>query len=313
MRSSVPVGRVLDGQQSFGRARDETAAWQGVVARSPAMAALWRVVERLAPSARATLITGGTGTGKTLLAEVARQLGPCRGEPVLILHPADDAHALRRLRHTAAGVRTAVSCLVPDVTALAADAQAALAGALATAEALAPGQGLHVVAVCRADPNEAVRCGRLDARLFYRLATARYHMPPLAERLDDIPDLAALFLREAARRGGLGPRALTAAATDMLASRAWPGNARELRNVVTRAAALADDGVLGARTIGEALGLDDVVAPPLRRRRGPERDLGDLHRVSAALTATGGNKSAAAQQLGVSRRSFYRMLERLGA
>ncbi|MEZ5293612.1 MAG: sigma 54-interacting transcriptional regulator [Vicinamibacterales bacterium] len=313
-RSSVPVvaGRVLDGQQSFGRARDESAAWQGLVARSPAMAALWRIVDHLAPAARATLVTGDTGTGKTLLADVALRLGPCRGEPVVVLDPAADAHALRRLRQTAAGSRTPVSCAVSDLTALSPDAQAILARALANAEARDPGQGLHVIAVSRVDPQEAVHSGRVDPRLYYRLATARYHMPPLAARVDDIPDLAAVFLREASRRSGLAPRTLTAAATDVLVARTWPGNARELRNVVTRAAALADDGVIGVQTIREACGLD-AVAAPARQGRLPERDLADLHRVSAALSSTGGNKSAAALQLGVSRRSFYRMLERLGA
>lgn len=311
--ATVPSGRVLDAQGSFGRARDDLRGFHGLLGRSPVMQALFRSVERLAPQARATLITGDTGVGKSLLASVAHRLGPCRGGAQIVMPGAHDAAEIECLREAARGMRTPVTCFVPELADLTRERQAELVRALAGSADLAAGDGLHVVASTGMRVRDEMAAGRLREDLFYRLGVVHFHMPTLAERPDDLADLAAALLRDGCRRLKLVDKSLSGAAQRLLDQRHWAGNVRELQNVMLRAAALTDDAVIGAATVREACGPTgearrEAVAPAGK----PDPD-GERQRVTAVLKAVGGNKSAAAAHLGVSRRAFYRMLERLGA
>ncbi len=306
------AGRVLDAQTSFGRARDDWRVFHGLLGQSTPMQALFRAVERLAPHARATLITGDTGAGKSSLAAVVHRLGPCRGGAQITLLGGDDGAEGDYLREAARGARVAVTCFVPELRDLAMDQQAALVRALITSADYPPGDGLHVIAGTSVEPGELIARNAVRADLVYRLGAVRFHVPSLHERRDDIAGLATTLLREACRRLRLVDKSWSSAALALLEDRRWPGNVRELRNVVLRAAALSDDTVIAVHTLREACG------PDLERRGdggagGRGVDEGERLRVMAALAAAGGNKSAAAVKLGVSRRAFYRLLERLGA
>jgi DNA-binding NtrC family response regulator len=308
-RDDASAGRVLDAQTSFGRARDDWRVFHGLLGQSTAMQALFRAVERLAPHARATLITGGTGAGKSSLAAVVHRLGPCRGGAQITLLGGDDLAEGESLREAARGARVPVTCFVPELRDLAMDQQAALVRALVTSADLAPGEGLHVIAGTSVDPGDLIARNEVRADLVYRLGAVRFHVPSLHERRDDIAGLATTLLRDACRRLRLVDKVWSSAALGLLEDRRWPGNVRELRHVVLRAAALSDDAVIAVHTLREACG------PDLERRAdtgGRGVDEGERLRVLAALAAVGGNKSAAAVTLGVSRRALYRMLERLG-
>ena len=309
-----PSGRILDAQASFGRARDDWRVFHGLLGQSAVMQALFRTVERLAPHARATLITGATGSGKATLAGVVHRLGPCRGGVQVTLLGADDAGEHECLREAARGARTPITCFVPELRDLSADEQATLARAVAASADLPLGDGLHVVAGTSIDPADLIARGHVRADLVYRLGVVRLHVPSLAERRDDIAGLATVLLRDACRRLRLIDKTWSSAAVALLEERRWPGNVRELRHVVMRAAALSDDTVIAPHTVRDACGPDLERTNDLRARA-PERvvDEGERLRVRAALAAAGGNKSAAAVTLGVSRRAFYRMLDRLGA
>ena len=305
-------GRVLDAQSSFGRARDDWRVFHGLIGQSAVMQTLFRAVERLAPHARATLITGETGAGKASLAAVVHRLGPCRGGAQITLLGGDDDAEGEYLREAARGTRVQVTCFVPELRDLSSPQQAALVRALITSADLPPGDGLHVIAGTSVDPGDLIARNAVRADLVYRLGALRFHVPSLHERKDDIAGLATTLLRDACRRLRLVDKVWSGAALALLEDRRWPGNVRELRNVVLRAAALSDDAVIAVHTLREACGAD------LERRAeagagGRAVDEGERLRVMAALAATGGNKSAAAVKLGVSRRAFYRMLERLGA
>lgn len=309
-----PGGRLLDAQGSFGRARDEARGFYGLLGDSDAMRALFRAVERLAPHARATLITGAAGSGKTSLAGVAHRLGPCRGGAQLRLLGADDASEREHLREAARGSRTPMTCFVPELADLTADRQAELVRALTASADLPAGEGLHVIAATSRHAPTEMAAGRLRADLYVRLTAVHYHLPPLDQRRDDIALLAPALLRDACRRLKTLDRTLAGAAVRVLEAHVWTGHVRELANVLLRAAALADDAVIGAQTMREACGppIERTAAPRVERKGsglGPE----DRARVAMALQAAGGNKSAAAAQMGVSRRAFYRLLERLDA
>lgn len=306
------AGRVLDAQTSFGRARDDWRVFHGLLGQSAAMQALFRAVERLAPHARATLITGDTGAGKSSLAAVVHRLGPCRGGAQITLLGGDDLAEAAHLRESARGSRVPVTCFVPEMRDLGMDAQAALVRGLIASADLPPGDGLHVIAGTSVEPGSLIAHNEVRADLVYRLGAVQFHVPSLHERRADIVGLATTLLRDACRRLRLADKAWSGAALALLEERRWPGNVRELRHVVLRAAALSDDAVIAVHTLREACGPEfDRQADTRQGGRGV--DEGERLRVMAALAAAGGNKSAAAVNLGVSRRAFYRMLERLGA
>lgn len=309
-----PGGRLLDAQASFGRTRDDVRGFYGMLGESDAMRVVFHAVDRLAPHARATLITGAAGTGKSLLAGVAHRLGPCRGGAQVRLLGADDASEREQLREAARGSRTAVTCFVPELADLSPDRQAELVRALTATADLPAGEGLHVIAATSRHTPTELASGRLRADLYFRLAVVHYHLPGLELRRDDIALLAPALLRDACRRLKTLDRTLASAALRVLEEQPWTGHVRELANVLLRAAALADDAVIGAQTIREACGPVIEHTTPLRgERKGHGLAPSDRARVEAALAAASGNKSAAAAHLGVSRRAFYRLLERLEA
>lgn len=310
------AGRVLDAQTSFGRARDGGRNFHGMLGQSAVMQTLFHAVERLAPHARATLITGETGAGKATLAAVMHRLGPCRGGAQVTLLGAQDSAEREYLREAARGVRGAVTCFVPEVRDLAADEQTALVRALTASADLPSGEGLHVIAGTSDDTEVLIARGEVRADLVYRLGGVRLHLPSLEERRDDIAGLATALLRDACRRLRLTERTWSGAGLALLEERRWPGNVRELRHVVMRAAALSDDVVIAAHTVREACGVGPGTGGGAGRAGGAGGSAvaqAERLRVRAALAAVRGNKSAAAAALGVSRRAFYRMLERLGA
>lgn len=307
------AGRLLADPSRFGRPRGDEPTI--LVAHSAPMAALLRMVERLAPTARTTLVSGPSGSGKSAIAAVALRLGPARGGAQMTLTREGATDDEARLR-AAASSAAPLTVIVPELTDVSADLQLVLLGAIEAHEHARPGEGVHVVAQTSADPEEAVDCGRLRADLFYRVSAVRYVVPPLDRRPDDIEDLAVAGLRAACRQLGTAEKVLTVAALDVLRARVWPGNVRQLHNVVARAAALTDDHAIGAQTMYEACeperGSDGRggAGTIVRRRRTPA-PAAARGRILAALDGVDGNKSAAAARLGISRRSLYRLLEQL--
>lgn len=310
LETAVP-GRLLDAQGSFGRRDDKS--FYGMLGTSADMQTIFRTVERLAPHARATLITGAPGTGKTLLAGIVHRLGPCRGGLQIRCLGADDDAEREVLREAARGARTPVTGFVPELCDLSADRQAELLRALVASADLATGEGLHVIASTAHHPATAIASGRLRADLFHRLAAVHLQVPGLDARAGDLPDLAAALLRDACRRLKVIDKTLAGAAVRVLEERVWHGHVRELQNVMLRAVALTDDPVIGAQTMREACGPAMTAPVSARQRRNGAVTEAERVRVTAALAACGGNKSAAAVQLGVSRRAFYRLLDRLDA
>ena len=155
---------------------------------------------------------------------------------------------------------------------------------------------VRVLSATNADLKAMVRAGTFREDLYYRLNVIEVRLPPLAERGDDVLPLADHFL---AGRAVLGE-----AARDALRAHAWPGNVRELKNVIERAALLADGGAIGV----EQLGL------PAATPAASARNLDEPSRaaVEAALAAAHGVVSRAAQALGMSRQALYRRMERYG-
>ena len=303
----------LDRRRSVFEMESELARrleFHGMVGRSAPMQELFVLLRRLSQHARTALVTGETGVGKALAARALHDLGPRRKCRFVAM----DAATAVALPAESAGA----TLFVDKIDALAAPLQSALVQLLETTD-------VHVIAATTRDLRAEVAAGRFRGDLFYRLAVVDIRVPALRERREDIPYLTAYFVRGYAERAGRPTSGITAGAERVLQSAAWDGNVRELRNIVERACILSDGGPITERELRLALPREAVRRAAADRWR-PDADsdgarvdaaplptLSRLERdhVLRALERARGNKKAAAEMLGVSRRAFYRRLERL--
>lgn len=206
--------------------------------------------------------------------------------------------------------------LLADVAALPLPTQRSLAEALATRGARAVsshaiyGFDIRVVAVCRLPVEALVERGALDPELARRIGQTQLRVPPLRERLDDIPSLALLAIDRAARRLGRSAMGIEQSALERLLAHPWPGNVRELELVVELAAEATEGEMVTGETIGTMLasGVPPAEPPP------EGGSLVDIERraLMRALEQAGGNKSVAARSLGLKRTTFLDKLRRFG-
>ena len=186
---------------------------------------------------------------------------------------------------------------------------------------------VRVIAATSRDLAAMVADGRFRADLYYRLNVLPIRLPALRERLDDVEALVEALVDDIARRSGMAGKSLSADALELLAKQPWPGNIRELRNVLEQASLWTDDLVLESRhfagalaaapaagpvPVGAATAAEPTEPPPEPASRTlPERKA-ELEReaIAGALAATGGNRVAAAKLLKISRATLYEKLAR---
>ncbi len=163
--------------------------------------------------------------------------------------------------------------------------------------------------------NADVAAGRFRQDLYYRLAAVTLRVPPLRERLDELPELASLFASKAAERGERSPPKITEPALDRLLAHSWPGNIRELKNVIERAELLRACDSIDAEDLAFEL------TPPAEAAGGAAPNSGVLRqqlsdiereRIKDALASCAGNQSAAARLLGMPRATLVKRLIAFG-
>jgi DNA-binding NtrC family response regulator len=327
------VARALE---TYGLRRDarrgaaEALLGRPFVGRAPAFR---RVVDRalkLATRNVPVLVRGETGTGKELLASLLHTGSERRSAPLVRFNCAAIAaelaeselfgHARGAFTGAAAARRgyfaqaDGGTLVLDEVGELQLTLQPKLLRALQFGEIQPVGGAVtrvdvRVVACTHRDLRTEVKAGRFREDLLYRLAVVELDMPPLAERREDIPLLAEVFARSAAERFGIEGVTLDGTLLAALTARAYPGNVRELENIVTRLVALSDGGPLGAAL------LDEPAAPPAPEGGGSFRERVErLERslLTQAISASGGNQSEAARNLGLSRATFLDKLKRYG-
>jgi two-component system response regulator HydG len=173
----------------------------------------------------------------------------------------------------------------------------------------------RVIATATPELERRVREGNYRKDLWYRLAVVVLELPPLRARSGDIPEFAALLVAQAAARLGVKARDLSAAASELLAAHTWPGNVRELENALERVHALGglEPGMISVEEFGfledeRNAGAQDLARAALAR--GLSLEEWNQEMIRAALSEQGGNKSAAARRLGITRRALdYRLGE----
>ncbi len=315
----------------------------GMIGRAPRMQDLFGMIRRLAPHVRLALITGETGTGKELVARALHSIGPRRDRRFIAVNCSavnDTVFESELFGHVRGGILGAAenkpglfeladggTLFLDEIGGLPPTAQAKLLRVLEMGEvsrvgALEPRRiDVHVLAATNRDLRAEVGAGRFRGDLYYRLNVVEVKLPPLRDRREDIPYLTAAFVREIAERLQKPLRGLTPGGESLLNESAWEGNVRELRNVIERACILADGEFVTERELVVCLPPAVAMTPAPRGasaagQMAAESDtdlLVNVERdhIQRALVRTGGNKKAAAQMLGLSRRALYRRLERL--
>ena len=277
--------------------------FHGMIGRGPVMQDLFDTIRRLAPHVRTVLISGETGTGKELVAKALHAAGPRAGRKFLAVNC---SAAVETLVEPASGG----TLFLDEVGELPVAAQARLA------HLVEHGDAQCVIAATNRNLAAEAGSGRFRQDLFHRLSVIEIVVPPLRQRREDIPYLTAAFIREFSGRLQRSITGITTAAERQLQDAPWPGNVRQLRNVIERACILADGRILTETDVVAALGtrlhLGDEARPAAKEPDGLKL-LSHVQReqIQRVLSEVGGNKAAAARLLGVSRRALYRWIQRL--
>ena len=316
-----------------------------MIGRSPAMQQLFDMLRRVAPHARTILITGETGTGKELVARALHKLGPRRDRRLVtvncsaVVDTLSESELFGHVRGAFTGATQNKEGLfdyadngtlfLDEVGELPLATQAKLLRAVERGEVQRVGAvdtkrcDVHIIAATNRDLSTESTAGRFRSDLFYRLGVLNLRLTPLRERREDIPYLTAAFLAEFSQRLNRRLTGVTSAAERLMQQAQWPGNVRELRNVVERASIMSEGGILSEREISQAMSTTmssrpgPIAEPPQSAEEAaPPRDpnlLTSAYRaqIERVLAETHGNKTAAAQKLGISRRSLYRWIDRL--
>ena len=316
----------------------------GMIGRGPAMQEVFGLIRRLAPHARTALITGDTGTGKELAARALHKLGPRSARRFVtvncsaVVETLFESELFGHVRGAFTGATDhkpglfdsadGGTLFLDEVGELPLTAQAKLLRVIENGEVQRVGSleprkvDVRLIAATNRDLLAEVAAGRFRGDLYYRLNIAEIHLPPLRDRREDIPYLTAAFVRSFAQRFNKPLVGLTSNAERLLAEARWDGNVRQLRNTLERACILAEGefvsetelgGVLAAQTETTAR-LHGTVAAAASGRAEVTAPLQEIERdyIVKTLEQVGGNKAVAARLLGISRRAFYRQLERHG-
>jgi two-component system nitrogen regulation response regulator GlnG len=333
-----------------------------LIGRSPAMQEIYRILARLTQTDLTVMISGESGTGKELVARVLHDFSKRRSGPFVALNMAAIPRELieselfghEKGAFTGAQARTqgrfeqaeGGTLFLDEIGDMPMEAQTRLLRVLQEGEYTTVGgrtairTDVRIIAATHRDLRNQIQQGLFREDLYYRLNVVPLRLPPLRERLEDIGDLARHFLRIAAKEG-LGQRAMAPGAIDRLKRHSWPGNIRELENLVRRVAALYSQDTISAEIIDAEL-TDVSATPRLDEAAGSSKELNELVEryladyfsgfgkdmpppglyrrvirqvelplIAAALAATRGNQIRAAEMLGLNLNTLREKIQAL--
>ncbi|MFZ5894609.1 MAG: sigma-54-dependent transcriptional regulator [Myxococcota bacterium] len=324
-RETQELRAALDAAQSFER----------LAGRTPQMHKVFELLRRAASKDVSVLITGERGTGKQLAARAIHRASMRRDVPFIVVNcaavpeqvleaePFLDTEPPSKPSEANSDAGQQATLLLDEVDELPPPLQAKLTRGLQERAARSADRTasfrVRLIATTSVDLKDAIGAGRFREDLFYQLNVLRIHLPPLRERKEDIPLLAAGFVESHGRRFDSQVEGFTPEALSALMRYAWPGNVRELENAIERALAVID----GPRILVEAL-------PDEVRGKNPEhgfsglaqltyRDAVELARERASreylitlMREFSGSVTAAAERAGIERESLHRLLKRYG-
>ena len=309
---------------------DSKFGLENIVGESPLMQEIFEIVQQVAPTRATVLLGGESGTGKEVIAKATHHLSPRAKQPFVTVHCAalaptlleselfghekgafTGAHERRIGRFEQAQGGT---LFLDEIGEIDATIQVKLLRFLGerTFERVGSNKTLtadvRLIAATNKNLEELVKAGKFREDLFFRLRVVEIQLPPLRERTGDIPLLAQKFLREFATENNKSVNDFTADALQALMRYPWPGNVRELRTAIEHAVVLCRSEKISARDL----------PPSVRGGRAAETQLSQQNDLTVkevekqlmvrALKETDGNRTRAAQKIGMSRRTFHRKL-----
>jgi len=316
----------------------ETGRLGDLVGGSKSMQDVMRIVEMAAPSSASVLITGETGSGKEIVARTIHKLSPRAGGPFVAINCSAIPETLmeseifghERGAFTGAAERR-IGCfeladggtlLLDEIGEMPAPTQAKLLRVLEDRKVRRLGSKsetpveVRVLAATNKDPENAVGQGQMRQDLFFRLNVFHIHLPPLRDHKDDIPLLVEYILRDVNEKHGKHVRGIGAEVMDIFMSHTWPGNIRELRNVLERSTIMCEKDLITRSCLPDEFGKSQAKGPSdlsgIRFPVGATVDAMERELILQTLHATGNNKTRAADLLGISLKTLHNKLKEYG-
>jgi two-component system nitrogen regulation response regulator NtrX len=299
---------------------------------SPAMRRLKAEIARVAPTDARVLIVGENGTGKELVAQAIHRLSPradgrlvevnCAAIPEELIESELFGHVKGSFTGAAEDRRgkfeeaDGATLFLDEVADMSAKTQAKVLRALQDGRFSPVGgskpiaSDARVLSATNKNLTEEIRHGTFREDLYFRLAVVPIDVPPLRERVQDIPELANHFLRQASARFGRKPKSLSPSALEALAAYRWPGNVRELKNLIERLMILSPAEEIGRKDL--QFSPDEAEPVPADAPLRDAREDFERRYILAALRRHRGNVSRAAEALQIERSNLYRKLKSYG-
>ncbi|MCI0589573.1 MAG: sigma 54-interacting transcriptional regulator [Planctomycetes bacterium] len=312
--------------------------YRGIVGRSAAMREVFRALDRLVAVDLPVLLEGESGTGKELIARAIHEHGPRRRGPFvaescaalpdhllaseLFGHTRGAFTGADRARKGLFDLANGGTLFLDEVGEMSADLQKKLLRVLEDGEvrpigADAPARvDVRLLCASNRELGDLVRSGEFREDLFFRLNVLPLRLPPLRERIEDVPELVDHFLASFCREAGVPKKRVRPETFEVLARHAWPGNVRELENEVRKWVVFAADEVgpdSVSRSIREGTSLRHAPAPGEEGGSLPQRiERVEARAIEEALARFPTNKTAAAKSLGISRFTLQRKMAKYG-
>jgi two-component system response regulator HydG len=318
------------------RQLDERFGFEGVVGNSPRMRDAIEAIKKYAPTSVTVLVQGETGTGKELVAKAIHTNSPRKNKPFsamnctaanenliedeLFGHEPGSFTGADRLRKGRFEYANGGTLFLDEVGDMPLTLQAKLLRVLENQEVFRIGSNepikvnVRVLSATNRDLEAAVAKGTFRQDLYYRIKVATIKLPPLRERREDIPLLAAHFIKEFNRVHDKHVHGIAEPVRKAMAAYDWPGNVRELRNLIETMVVQDQDGILGLDDTqgGDGLGglpsADGSAAGPAGLVGKPLSEV-ERYYIEEALKLTNGNREEAARMLGKGERTLYRVMQ----
>ena len=339
-RLQILLNKAVERQETFREVRNlrrqlrEQGSFGKIIGNSAGIRGVYRVIEQAAPTQASVLISGESGTGKELIAQTIHELSPRQGFPFVAINCAAipetllESEIFGHEKGAFTGAhdrRTGVfelahrgTLFLDEIAEMMPATQVKLLRVLQerTFRRLGGRQeqtvDVRVIAATNQNPAAAVRDGKLREDLYYRLNVFAVEIPPLRDRKDDIPLLVQTFLAEFNRLNGKSVRAVDHDAMYVLEHYPWPGNIRELRNVIERATILADGEFIELKHLPPTLVTKgEESLPTLTIAPGTTVDEVERRLILMTLEHTRNNKTRAAEVLGISLKTLHNKLNRM--
>jgi DNA-binding NtrC family response regulator len=310
----------------------ERGTFGKMIGGSAEMRKIYQVVEQAAPTSASVLVTGESGTGKELVAQTIHQLSPRATHPFVPLNCVaipDTLLESELFGHEKGAFTGAIArrqgcfelanrgtLFFDEIGEMTPTTQAKLLRVLQE-RTFKPLGGqreqavdIRVIAATNVDPLDAVRQGKLREDLYYRLNVFALRLPPLRDRKDDLPLLVSTFIAEFSARNDRSVTGVSDRVSQMFSRYHWPGNVRELRNVIERATIVARGPVIDVQDLPPLEGVTPGASSGLSLAPGTTVDEAERRLIALTLDHTNGNKTRAAEMLGISLKTLHNKLNR---